>query len=449
MTLRHRELRDHLLAETLQYAIEKIPFYRELSNARNGELRVLKDFPLLTKADVAAHFWELISLERFPDYMMTSGGTDEQTPSVTFRNADEYESVFEFFAGQRRSELLNPESLTEFTLDIFHNSNGYYWRKPYGWPLLSVVLERPAHAEAIKALIRDGVIIKGRSIPARHIQCQNGPLKTLTGYFWATHFMPRDFGISSVLVYGAFLPSVWRQRLQDIWGVQATTIYGLSELAVGNAMECYHCHNYHYWTAWPEFISLRDHHSTKTAGDALLVLTSLVPFSYVQPRIRFVTGDIVTLTGHCDAANQNGFAFRGRVQSSIFSAVDERVIFSEIEILDVLEELPDINCRAHASEGPLWSSPSVPRPPFRLGTPRFNIREDAESEKLHQVTVTVEVTFEPSRESARARKLHNTFYSVLDTKFPNILEELNASNIKLSVKCVPPGTLLNNPKQAT
>jgi phenylacetate-coenzyme A ligase PaaK-like adenylate-forming protein len=438
-----REFREHLLARSLTYAVDNVPFYRNLTQLREKRSSLeLEDFPIVGKEQIAANLWDFVVLDRFPDYIVVSSGTEPGPPSISFRNEEEYQAAHHYFTGQSPAEFPDLNSITEFTLDIFFNTNGYSWRKAPGWPALSVRLERRAHALLIRDLIQKGLVVGGRQLPARMIQCQNGPLRTLTGYFLVTDFSPRDFDITSVYGYGSHISSVWRERLEAVWGGEILTSYGLSEFAVGNARQCAFCGDYHFWTAWPEFVAL-DMSGPVEKGDAILLLTSLVPFTQVQPRIRYLTRDFVTVTGRCEATDQMGFRFRGRTTSSAITSDGEslEVLLSEIELIEVLDQLPDISCQIHSCEQQLWSETDLPRPPFRLGVPRFKIAPTRLRNGRERVKISIETVFDTGAEKARTRKLADRFTEKLFTQFPRIPKRLNDFAATLDVELLPPDAL--------
>lgn len=432
-----REFRELLLAKTLDYAVGKVPFYRNLLGDRGRQLH-LADFPIIDKAQMASHLSDFLVLDRFPDYLITSGGTTG-SPSVTFRNEEEYYATHNYFTGLERGWFPDLDSITEFTIDLFFNSNGYYFRKPPGWPIVSLTLEQRSHADVIKGLLRDGFIIGGRKIPARRMQSQNGPIRTLTGYFWVGGFSPLDYGIRSLLIYGGHVSRVWRDRLRKFWGTDVTTAYGLSEFGLGNATQCEHCGSYHYWTAWPEFLAL-DGSNSVHSGDAMLVLTSLIPFTHIQPRIRFLTEDLVTVTGHCAQTDQLGFLFRGRTASSVVvdDAGKHEVLLSEVEIIEVLDHLPDVACRVHSSEHQLWGESDLPLPPFRMGFPKFKIVTAAEDAEIR---ILIEVSYDPDQEPSRINQQKELFEDVLFAEFPRLRSRLEAYGKTLHVCFMPPGSL--------
>jgi hypothetical protein len=434
-----QNLRNQLLAETLSYAVDRVPFYSRFPHlaAKSRELDLI-DFPLLDKARVAAELQEFLVLDRFPDYLITSGGTMTGAGNVTFRNQEEYEAIHYYYTGREPGECLDPDALDGFAIDIFFNSNGYYWRKPSGWPLISVALEQSTHADMIEQLIRSGLIVRNRHLPAKHIQAQSGTIRTLTGYYFAKGFSPREFDLKSLSVHGAHIPKVWLKRLQEIWGLTATTVYGLSEFSPGNALLCSHCGSYHFWTCWPEFLAL-DSDRPVVRGDARLVLTSLLPFASVQPRIRYLTGDIVKLTGHCGAADQPGFRFRGRAVSSVIGrgGEDGEVILSEVDVLEVVEQLPNIACQRHGSEAQLWANSNLPHPPFRMGYPRILLTPPRLDRPMPRLEIAVETTFDPRDETKRAAHLRETFLTMLHLAHPNLDDQLRGCGINLDIELKP------------
>jgi hypothetical protein len=402
----------------------------------------LSDFPILEQELIALDPWDFIVLDRFPDYVVSSGGTSGRNPSITFRNIEEYQAAHHYLTGMDPIHWRESRTIDDFTIDIFFNTNGYYWRKPPGWPMLSIRLEQRGHADMIKELIRRGVVVQGRSIPARRVQCQNGPLRALTGYFWIQEFFPRDFGITALYGYGSHISKVWRNRLKQVWSDELHTSYGLSEFAVGNARWCGHCGSYHYWTAWPEFLAL-DRTGPITEGDAILLLTSLVPFTQVQPRIRYLTGDIVTVMGDCAVAGLPSFRFRGRVASSVVGRDGNRfrVLLSEIEMLEVLDQLADINCQAHYCEGQLWSDPDLPRPSFPMGLPRFRINAPTVLEEGSEIDVAVETSFDPALNEARAGEIRERFAETIYRDFPRLVQDLAVRGATMNLRLLAPGTL--------
>ena len=88
--------------------------------------------------------------------------------------------------------------IDEFAVEVFLNTNGYYWRKPRGAPVVCVALEQEAHALFIRNLIESGLFLQGRHIPATHLQGQLGVLRVLTGYFAARNFSPRSFQLKTL-----------------------------------------------------------------------------------------------------------------------------------------------------------------------------------------------------------------------------------------------------------
>ncbi|RWK76108.1 MAG: hypothetical protein EOR51_29975 [Mesorhizobium sp.] len=401
----------------------------------------LSEFPIVSKELFSRHFEEFLDLERFPDFVLTSGGTSESGPSITIRNVEEYLASFHYFSGVDPAEPPPLDQVDGFTLDIFFNSNGYGWRKPHGWPILSVTLEQDFHADMILRFVADGLQVAGRRLHPNRIQAQNGPLRTLTGYLEATGFNAADSAIVDILVYGGHVTAAWQARLERVWGAQLRTIYGLSEFGGCNAVECAGCGAYHYWSAWPEFLGLRDDDAVER-GDARLILTSLVPFVRAQPRIRYDTGDVVTVVGRCEATGELGFRFRGRMASSLIGGSGARpaTLVSEIDVLEAIDDLPEVGRRPHSSETQIWSNPSIPRPPYPLGFPRFKISAGPEG-RAEGGLIAIETAFDPEAAPRKAQALEARVWETLLGRTKPELREAMLGKRRPSIRLLGPGRL--------
>lgn len=77
-----RAMQEQRLGETLQFAVEEVPFYRPYRDAvsryKPGE--AIREFPMLTKADVRANYDQLIprSIHAIPHHYVMTGGTTGQ-----------------------------------------------------------------------------------------------------------------------------------------------------------------------------------------------------------------------------------------------------------------------------------------------------------------------------------------------------------------------------------
>jgi hypothetical protein len=429
------KLDSELLEQTLAYATESVPFYRAVrrSHPTNQPIQ-LADFPIIDKGIVSANFEQFLNLDRFPDFVISSGGTMENFGALSYRCQDEYEAVHYFFSGRDPRELFEANPTDGFALDVFNNTNGYFWRKPPRWPVLAVTLEQQTHADLIARLIRDGLPLKGRRSPVRHIQGQCAPMRTLTGYYASSGFQPRLHGPPTLLVYGSYMTRVWKQRFQEVWGNSPMEQYGLSEFSPGAALKCDHCDGFHFWTCWPEFLSLDSDESVMT-GDARLLLTSLLPFARLQPRIRYFTGDIVTATPLCTETGKPGFRFRGRISSSIISCgvSTPTVLFSEREVREVIDQLPDIAHEVHVSERQIWETADVLKPDYQMGYPRFQLIVDQHSGKPPIANILIEVSFDWRSDLPRSHRLLDRVQELLREEVPSLDAELETRRLTLNV----------------
>jgi hypothetical protein len=414
-----------------------VPFYRE--HARPGAR--LDEFPLIDRDVVQRHFSQFIAASRFPDFIVMSGGTTGHVVNATLRNEEEYDAAYRYLTGSPSGAVPGLDEIDHFGLDVYFNTNGYTRRKPKGWPLVSVPLERKAHADLITRLLTEGFELGGTVIPATYLQAQNALHRVLAGYYAVADHSPDSFQLDSVFGYGSHISRVWHERLRALWGVEVVTTYGLCEFAGANAAPCSVCGGLHYLTAWQEFLSPRDHSPVET-GDAVLVLTSLIPFVTVQPRIRYVTQDLVTIVGRCPATGLVGFRFRGRERSSVVDDANgiAQVLLSEVDILEALDQLDGVHAHRHPSEIQLWDDGSLRRPPFRMGLPLYDI-DGSRFAGDGIIRIRVAVAFDPAAEPVSGRRFEAALLELLHEETPALSERVQAGEARLTVELARPEQL--------
>lgn len=424
-----------LLIETLEYVSTNVPFYAGVRKTVGSSRELtLDDFPLIDRTTVVENFERFLHLDRFPDFVISSGGTSMNAGAFSFRCQEEYEAVHYYMSAKDPRSRFEPDPPAGFSLDIFNNSNGYHWRKPPGWPTLAITLEQQAHADLILRLMRDGIRVKGQRMCVKHVQGQCGPMRALTGYFHESGVHAPSDDLSTVLVLGSHTTKVWKRRFQDVWGVAIHEMYGLSEFTPGTALKCTACESFHFWTCWPEFLGLGSDEPV-AAGDARLVLTSLVPFVRLQPRIRYFTGDIVTLNGICAKSGRMGFSFRGRASSSVVTGqgLGRKVLFSEIEVLEALEQMPGVAHQMHVCEKNIWETAQVPKPDYAMGYPRYRLTAGEDGEGVAQAKLTVEVTFDFEHDRVRRKIFIDQLDEHLKREVPGLERALSVREVLLDV----------------
>lgn len=451
MSLESGELHieEQLLQKTLEHALANVKFYgKAVQRAGHLSSPSLKDFPIIDKNTVEANFEDFLYLDRFPDYVISSGGTMAGAGAFSLRAQEEYEAIYFHNSGRhprKRYEYFSPDG---FAIDLFTHTNGYHWRKPPGLPVLPFTLEQEAHALFLVHILRDGLPIQGHRCYPVHLQGQCGPMRTLTGYIdvLGEKVIPASSSLGT-LVYGSHTTRVWKDRYQSIWGSRPRELYGLSEFAPGSAQQCDTCGGFHFRTCWTEFLAL-DNDEPTNCGDARLVLTSLFPFVQMQPRIRYYTGDIVSVGGVCPATGRISFKFRGREKNSVLSRVDDKtVLFSEVEVQEVLDQMKSVACQTQVSELRIWESTNLPKPPYALGYPRFQIFIE-EKEETTLVCIEIEVTFEPDVEKQKSGHFRELFVELLFCEAPGIEEAINSGCLSLNISLMPQNSLRLNVKSS-
>jgi hypothetical protein len=117
------------------------------------------------------------------------------------------------------------------------------------------------------------------------------------------------------------------------------------------------------------------------------------------------------------------------------------VLLSEIDVLEAVEQLPRISRRSHISETQLWSDPTLPKPPFDLGFPRFRISPLIARSANRLIKIEIETTFDPSEDGERAKFTRDNFMERLSDWQPSLCAELKQRGIELHIEFLPPGTL--------
>jgi len=416
------------LAETLRYVVHNVPFYKKLFDSKKP---TLDEFPFMDPARGAFKIEEFLVLDRFPDFLLPSGGTSGRMSQLTFRNLEEYENRFCYLYDMRPGQYFHPSVIREFGISIAAGGNLHY-QPPHGYPVLYTPLENLGHAEAIRYLLEHGFQFDGRRIPLTTISCSVTWIKLLTAYFQATGFNPPSVHLE---IGGWHLTRVWKELLKEFWKGEVDLVYGVTEFNYANASSCEHCGFLHFpETVYVEFVSFDGRHSVEQ-GDAMLVLTSLYPFVTVHPRIRYWTGDVVEVRGVCTKARAMSFVFLGRREHILFVKSDGdlyRVIsaVNVAEVLDMFKEICDddrlfILFQQEHALGPIAAD---------RGSKLFAISSRQGENGETQFVISVEV----KRDNQELRK---RILDSLHSECPRLEDDCRRFGISMEVNLLPKGGL--------
>jgi len=141
-----------------------------------------------------------------------------------------------------------------------------------------------------------------------------------------------DFRRDTKLRHGVFGAEPWtdeiRRRIEEISGIEAHDIYGLTEIAgPGVAGNCAHCHGLHIWEDhfYPEIIDPDTLEPLPDGEQGELVFTTLDRFG--TPMVRYRTRDISRLqTGQCPCGRTM------RVMDRVHARSDDMLIIHGVNV---------------------------------------------------------------------------------------------------------------------
>jgi phenylacetate-coenzyme A ligase PaaK-like adenylate-forming protein len=354
------------LRETLSFLAENSRYYGKLLEqpAATGADpdSVLRSLPPMSPAEWGAN---CVSMRTGP----VSGATIGYTGGTTSRIATPVLSV------QRELRML--EDLTRETAAqnglalalINPNVHGPAAMAGFGENVIVHALESPEHYEQVTHILERRIEPFASMRRIDMIESTGFRVKALSLYLMRNRGRMDDLGISQIFVGRNILSPRWRSRLETWWEATITPVYGFSEMRICNAYECTHC-GYHHVpvTGLAEVLSDESGRSRVSPGErGFLAVTGFYPFIQLEPRIRYMPGDIAQLApSACPHWGEHGFRPLGRRTDSVRSS-DDGAWICPADVHALLGDHPDVNRRSPRSrwpEGLLFDESFPPR--FRL-----------------------------------------------------------------------------------
>jgi hypothetical protein len=234
--------------------------------------------------------------------------------------------------------------------------------------------------------------------------------------------------ITEIQFTGRMLSRRERRLLSTFWPRPVDDSFSMSELVTGCSY-CELCEGYHF-DAIAQYEVL-DVESARplTEGRGRLAVTGFYPIHQMTPRIRYLNGDLVDLWRSDCPLGPRVFRPLGRFSRSatVRVASGARYVLAPGEVLDVLDEIPDVARNTIAGLG----SPSDSEWGW---TPRFQLLFDARA-----VRVAVELRFEPKAFPERATELSTAIATALRKASPVVEEALAQEALRIDL--VGPGNL--------
>jgi len=410
------------LRDTLEYAVSRIPWYRQRASAysRPVENRAdLATLPIIDRATVLADPSAFTATEEWPSSIIYSSSTTGGVGRPRWRNAAELRAWVEVLASQ-------PEP-TGTTLAIHPFDQGPPILPPGVSNRLYVGMLVPWHFELIHDLLAHGW-----SSPAgpRHIttvDCFSPGLRILTEWLEQRAIDPREFGVERLVGYGSLQPQPWRDRLRSAWGATYLDLYGTTDIILSEAVQCPLCHAYHF--PHPVIVEVVDGVTRQpiTEGTGVLLLSELYPFAQMQVLVRYWTDDLVEIAKPCPLGGF-GLLLRGRYATSAVVARVERepLLVGALQVAEACADLADV---ALATIG--WAPWAID-----VGLPRFSLRSHGS-----ELSVTVELRYSPSLFPAPAAHARDVLADRLLASVTGLAEAVADGEVALAVHTVGPGRL--------
>jgi phenylacetate-CoA ligase len=277
------------LKKTMDYVLDKSPFYRERLAGLSGEdLRSLDDisgFPLTTRADLEDYG---------PLFLCVSQSQVERV--VTLRD-------FEGPAKQRRLYFTRDD--LELTTDFFHHGMKTLVKpgqkvlilmpgeSPYSvGDLLAKGLSRAGVSGIIHGVVQDPALTI-TAIIENGIDCLVGiPTQVLALARHKDAEMIPEGRIKSVLLSADYVPSALVDELKRVWRCEVFSHYGTTEMGLGGGVECEAFAGYHLREAdlLFEIVDPASGRPLPEGQSGEIVFTTLTRAA--MPLVRYRTGDL-------------------------------------------------------------------------------------------------------------------------------------------------------------
>lgn len=282
-------LRDRKFRETVAWAAERSPFYRERIGAGASAVRGLADIgrlPFTTAADLAANPYRLLcvsqdDIERAISF--TSSGTTGPAKRVFF-SLDEIEAMTDFMAAGLATvaapgdvvQILLPEGPALGQCDLLARGAA----KLGAEPVVSGLFKPPA--EQIDCIREHGstVLFGETRLLYRITKAMEGKVDLAS------------LGVRTLFVTTSHNGDALVRGLERAWGAQVVSHYGLSEMGLGLAVDCPVCGGRHFdaLDVYAEAIDPETGEVLPCGEEGELVFTTLS--RRAMPLLRYRSGDI-------------------------------------------------------------------------------------------------------------------------------------------------------------
>ena len=424
-----RELRDRLLAGTIEHACDRVPAYRERYGDLGHRVRTVGELsllPIITKDVMIADPNAFLDPRIESAIVQHTTGTTN-VPLHVHRGHAELDYVHRFFA-----KVLELGRASEFRQSpVCISISGDFHGEPVGVPYPAPVVAldpRTADSSSVSGLF-GSLLESGRSAIISGIESQ---LRIMTCQLVEAGF---DFSKSNVVAMsttGEQITRRLRRWYEATWRAPLIDRYSMTEMIGGGNLcgECLHRH------LDPHVIGEVVDPFTRepvSSGFGVLVITCLFPFVQKQPFIRYYTGDLVRIGPHC-SVDPLGFQLHGRAQRCVLERTPNGTVplVSAAEIYDILDDYPDVAASRMFETAFGVSDHSA------LGHLKFAVEHETAGETI-SIAISIETRYIPYQHPERARELCSAVQTELVRRHSRLQERLDAGTLTLDIRAVTRG----------
>ena len=423
------------LADTLAFAVEHIPWYRDRVHEYRRPMRDSEDLarlPIVGRADVLADQRAFASTDEWPASISYSSSTTGTVGQPRWRSEAEQRALIDLLVASRPDAVPGEED-DGVTLVIHPFDQGPPSAPAWVTRRVYVAMLVPWHFELIHQILRDGWESPAGRLPVTAVDCFSPGLRILTQWFEQRQIEPASFGVTHLFGYGSIQPASWRRRLEASWGADYRDLYGLSEVVLSDSAQCPLCHAYHFvLPIVPEVVDPITREPIDR-GTGVLLLTELYPYAQMQLLVRYWTDDLVELAPPCPLGGF-GFTFRGRRGSSVVveRADGPALVIGSLQVGEVCAASADL-----AIDGVSWAPWAVD-----AGAPRFSLTSlTTAATEGTDVHVTVELRYPPEQFPERATAAIDEIAAGLRSVVTGLDAAVDRGTVRLRVTAVGPGEL--------
>lgn len=346
--------------KTIEFAYKTVPYYHKVFDKTGIKPQDIKDvddlekIPILTKDVIRKNKVDLISRARnIVSVRLTSGTTGSRLPIYVSRE----ERLARELWARLMSKTMKKDERKRVVLNIVFRRGMVSTAFPMPFLMITIpyILDDPNRLIfLLDELFRKHPLGGEEEKVSVLVLPLPWIIKNITYDLKSRNIDPGKLGIELVLCSGGHITQALRKFVEKKWKAKLIGGYSMAEVC-GNAVECYlNPSIYHFDISMiPEVLDIHSKERLSHNQEGALVLTTLYPFQQAMPLIRYWTNDTAELSNEPCECGFWGYSikkFIGRAEycidiSNILPFVKKRRIFSYVDVLEVLDNIPELDSR--------------------------------------------------------------------------------------------------------